>query len=157
MIELAPTTYTIEMWIKMTSWKNVNSGLVDKMVTDQTQGFKLTVENDTVKYYVATESGPPVIAMHHRKVRDSMWHHIAGVTDLVKATVYVDGEAGKQAFVPRESGGAIGLWSIAEEITFGVDNEIDVTSRLFGGFITEVRLLLLQCFDNLRLCMRLWF
>jgi hypothetical protein len=83
LIEASPTAYTIEvcklyfsrfitnflqMWVKLTQRNTAKSGLVNKMTPDETQGFKLNVENETVKYYVATKSGGPVIAMNHRKV-----------------------------------------------------------------------------------------
>jgi hypothetical protein len=53
------------------------------------------------------------------QVNDGAWHHIAAVTDVVKAVVFVDGDPGKQSFVVRESGSEIGKWSVATEITFG--------------------------------------
>ena len=122
------TNYTIECWIKPTSYKFL-AGLVSKYQSSTSYGYTLRMSG-TAPYsgisFDGLETPPGIIELNK-------WNHIAAVKNGNQRTVYVNGVAYNLG-----TSSVYNVSSNTDSVTIGVDYA--VSGRYFEGSIDEVRI-----------------
>ncbi len=125
---------TIEAWIKPSVVLQERGGILCKG-RDDYESYCLLFDNGAITFFVRDSSGDVYNAFSVNTIQDTNWHHVAGVYDSQKVSVYLD-------YIKTEGDAFSDAVRISlNNLTIGNKETVpDTFTTGFEGLIDEVRL-----------------
>ncbi|MCH2022992.1 MAG: choice-of-anchor D domain-containing protein [Saprospiraceae bacterium] len=124
------TRFSLECWFKTNTISNTNKVLIAKEVTDDAEGFTVSVANNNIYF-----NFPGIGSLTSNGIQLNQWHHVVAVFDFGNAYLYLDGVLVSTGFFEYNFNTTENLYIGARHLNSGGGN-----IEHFDGAIDEVRI-----------------